>query len=141
VLLGIAKAIMSSHLERFIANVSRFANRFRMTAEEQTLAKPSGDCCLKGYIHGGEARGTWKVISNVETYVSEPPEGKANGHILLYFPDVWGMFNNGFLVMDAFAEAGFRVFGIDYFRGVCFSSLLPVFDPARASAYERIALS
>lgn len=36
---------------------------------------------------------------------------------LLYFPDVWGFFNNGFLVMDAFAQAGYLVLGLDYFRG------------------------
>ncbi|KAI0393230.1 alpha/beta-hydrolase [Xylariaceae sp. FL0594] len=87
-------------------------------AEEHTIAKPSGECCLKGYIHGGEkARGTFETVSNIETYVSEPPAEKANGHVLFYFPDIWGMFNNGLLVMDAFADAGYRVFGIDYFRG------------------------
>lgn len=38
--------------------------------------------------------------------------------VLLYFPDVWGIFTNGNLVMDAFADAGYTVLGIDYFRGV-----------------------
>ena len=82
------------------------------------LAKPSGPCCLKGTIHEGEPRGSWETIAGVETYVSEPPSDKANGHVLLYFPDVWGMFNNGLLVMDAFADAGFVTLGLDYFRGV-----------------------
>lgn len=82
------------------------------------LAKPSGPCCLKGTLHKGEARGRWETITGVETYISEPPAGKANGHVLLYFPDVWGMFANGFLVMDGFADAGFLVLGLDYFRGV-----------------------
>jgi hypothetical protein len=84
----------------------------------QYLAKPSGECCLKGTIHKGEARGRWETIADVETYISTPPEGKANGHVLLYFPDVWGMFPNGLLVMDAFADAGYLVLGLDYFRGV-----------------------
>lgn len=82
------------------------------------LAKPSGECCLKGTIHEGEVRGSWEVIADVETYVSKPPTDKANGHIVLYFPDVWGMFVNGLLVMDAFADAGYLVLGLDYFRGV-----------------------
>lgn len=92
------------------------------TATESTsegyLAKPSGACCLKGTIHEGESKGTWETIAEVETYISRPPEGKANGNILLYFPDVWGMFPNGLLVMDAFADAGYLVLGLDYFRGV-----------------------
>lgn len=82
------------------------------------LARPSGTCCLKGTLHEGEARGTWEIIADVETYVSMPQEGKANGNVLLYFPDVWGMFPNGLLVMDAFADAGYAVLGLDYFRGV-----------------------
>ncbi|KAF2998817.1 hypothetical protein E8E13_001888 [Curvularia kusanoi] len=81
------------------------------------LAKPSGACCLKGTIHKGESRGTWDTIAGVETYITTPPPRKANGHVLLYFPDVWGMFPNGLLVMDAFADAGFHVLGLDYFRG------------------------
>jgi hypothetical protein len=87
-------------------------------SQDEYLAKPSGLCCLKGTIHKGEARGTWETIAGVETYISRPPKGKENGHVLLYFPDVWGMFPNGLLVMDAFADAGFLVLGLDYFRGV-----------------------
>ncbi|KAI3323946.1 hypothetical protein HD806DRAFT_535064 [Xylariaceae sp. AK1471] len=88
-----------------------------MTAEDENLAKTSGDCCLKGYIHGGKTKGSWKVISNADTYISKPLNGKANGNTLLYFPGIWGMFTNGLLAMDAFADAGFHVFGLDYFRG------------------------
>ncbi|KAF2106507.1 Alpha/Beta hydrolase protein [Lophiotrema nucula] len=81
------------------------------------LAKPSGVCCLEGNIHSGSPRGSFADIADVETYISQPAEGKANGNILLYFPDVWGMFPNGLLIMDAFADAGYLVLGIDYFRG------------------------
>lgn len=62
--------------------------------------------------------GKFVTIAQMETYLSEPPEGKANGHILLYFPDVWGMSTNGLLIMDGFADAGFLVLSPDYFRGV-----------------------
>lgn len=59
------------------------------------------------------------MVAGVETYVVKPRVDITNGHILLYFPDVWGMFPNGLLVMDAFADAGYLVLGLDYFRGVC----------------------
>ncbi|KAI1350772.1 hypothetical protein F5Y01DRAFT_325838 [Xylaria sp. FL0043] len=88
-----------------------------MDKPDEYLARPSGQCCLKGTIHEGEARGRWEVIEGLETYIATPPDTQANGHILLYFPDVWGMFPNGFLVMDAFADAGYLTLGIDYFRG------------------------
>jgi hypothetical protein len=83
------------------------------------LAKPSGSCCLKGSLHEGKPRGSFTSVAGVETYISRPEPSQANGHILLYFPDVWGMFTNGLLVMDGFADAGYLVLGLDYFRGVC----------------------
>ena len=89
-----------------------------MSAQDPVIAKPSDTCCTIGTLHEGEPRGRFETIANVETYVTTPPEGKANGHILLYFPDVWGFFNNGFLVMDGFANEGFLTLGLDYFRGV-----------------------
>jgi len=90
-------------------------------SSDRYLAKPSGQCCLKGSIHEGEPRGSMVTIASVETYIAIPPENKANGHIVLYFPDVWGLFKNGLLVMDGFADAGYLVLGLDYFRGVsCF---------------------
>jgi hypothetical protein len=88
------------------------------SSEDQYLAKPSGACCLKGTLHEGKSRGTFIDVVGVDTYISEPPSDKANGHILLYFPDVWGMFPNGLLIMDGFADAGYLVLGLDYFRGV-----------------------
>jgi dienelactone hydrolase len=86
---------------------------------DKEIAKPSAACCLRGKIHEGEPKGKLVEIAEVETYVSEPPSGKANGHVLLYFPDVFGLFINGKLIMDAFADAGYLVLGPDYFRGVC----------------------
>jgi dienelactone hydrolase len=85
-------------------------------AADPVLAKPSGPCCLNGTIHKGEAKGKFVTLSGVETYVGTPKN--PNGHILLYFPDVWGMFPNGLLIMDGFADAGYLVLGMDYFRGV-----------------------
>lgn len=81
------------------------------------LAKPPGDCCIAGNLHEGEPRGTQETVEGIETYVVHPPEGRSNGNIILYFPDVWGFFKNGLLVMDGFADAGYLTIGIDYFRG------------------------
>jgi len=86
------------------------------TKSDPYLAQPSGECCLKGIIHKGESRGSFTTIADVETYVVHPRPNNANGHILLYFPDVYGMFPNGFLVMDGFANCGYTVLGLDYFR-------------------------
>jgi len=83
---------------------------------DPVLAKPSGLCCLEGTIHKGESRGQYVEVAGVETYISKPQT--PNGNILLYFPDVWGMFPNGLLIMDGFADAGYLVLGLDYFRGV-----------------------
>jgi len=106
---------------------------------ESFLAKASGACCLKGTLHEGTPRGSWLTIAGVDTYIVEPAQEKKNGHVLMYFPDVrddhnlsrrtrpadpnlryaqvWGMFNNGMLVMDGYADAGYLVLGLDYFRG------------------------
>lgn len=84
--------------------------------EDHVLAEAPGECCLKGNIHEGESRGKLVTVASIETYLSEPT--RPNGHILLYFPDVWGLFPNGLLIMDGFADAGYLVLGLDYFRGV-----------------------
>lgn len=81
------------------------------------LAKPSGDCCLTGHLHTGDPRGKFQSMAGVDTYVTYPPESKANGHIILYYADVFGMFTNGLLVMDSFADAGYLTVGLDYFKG------------------------
>jgi hypothetical protein len=94
------------------------------TTTDGYLAKPSGACCLKGTLHKGEARGQWETMADVDTYISTPTQDRSNGHVLLYFPDVWGMFPNGLLVMDAFADAGYTVLGLDYFRGVSYPLIL-----------------
>ncbi|KAL4869010.1 hypothetical protein BDV12DRAFT_185566 [Aspergillus spectabilis] len=80
------------------------------------LAKPPATCCMQGTLHSGTPRGQFKHIAGVKTYITHP-QNDPNGHVLLYFPDIWGMFTNGLLVMDAFADAGYTVIGLDYFRG------------------------
>lgn len=89
-----------------------------MTDADGYLAKPSGQCCLKGSLHDGEPRGKYEEIAGVNTYISSPSRETDNGNVVLYFPDVYGFFTNGLLVMDGFADAGYTVIGLDYFRGV-----------------------
>lgn len=91
------------------------------TAEpaSEYIAKPPGPCCWAGTIHKGTPRGAMEDILDVPTYVTKPSKDAANGHVVLYFPDVWGMSNNAQLLMDGFADAGYLTLGMDYFRGVC----------------------
>jgi hypothetical protein len=93
-------------------------------SDDEYLAKPPGPCCLSGFIHEGDPRGSISQIAYIDTYVVHPKPNSSNNHILLYFPDVYGLFTNGLLVMDSFAEAGYTVLGLDYFRGVCCLFLL-----------------
>jgi hypothetical protein len=99
----------------------RWAMQLNQMAEQSDyLAQPSGQCCQKGHlhVHEGEPRGEHMTIAGVDTYIARPSAKLANRHILLYFPDVWGFFHNGFLIMDGFADAGYLTLGLDYFRGV-----------------------
>lgn len=86
--------------------------------QDTYLAQPASSSCWLGTIHEGTPRGNLETILDVPTYVSKPTPERANGHIVLYFPDVWGMSTNAQLLMDAFADAGFLTLGMDYFRGV-----------------------
>ena len=106
-----------THLARLI-NQLKMPSNSHQPAEPGWLAKPSGACCLKGHLHAGSPQGSFEQLADMETYVSQPPEGKANGHVVLYYPDVFGFFTNGLLVMDTFAEAGYLTLGIEYFQGV-----------------------
>jgi hypothetical protein len=88
------------------------------------LAIPPGDHCLSGNLHTGDTRGKTEIIEEAPTYITSPHPGKGNGNILFYYPDVHGFYNNALLLMDAFADAGYTVFGIDYFRDVTVSGNL-----------------
>lgn len=82
------------------------------------LAKPCGTCCVKGVIHDGVPRGKLEDVLGIETYVTKPHEDKANGNILLYFADIFGMGTTNTLIMDSYAFAGYLVLGLDYFQKV-----------------------
>ncbi|KIH93151.1 dienelactone hydrolase [Sporothrix brasiliensis 5110] len=89
-----------------------------MAHPHEYLAQPPSQCCFTGSIHAGTPQGVEEELAGVQTYVARPPTGVAgNGHVVFYFPDVWGLSNNAKLLMDGFAAAGFTALGIDYFRG------------------------
>ncbi|KAI6441078.1 hypothetical protein MCOR07_007464 [Pyricularia oryzae] len=99
---------------------------------EKVLAKPTDLCCIQGgAIHTGEATGTVEQIEGVDTYIARPPPEKANGNVLLFFPDAFGMHLKSFLMMDAFAQRGYLTLGVDYFLGdgVGKHSSTPLADP------------
>jgi hypothetical protein len=98
------------------------------------LAKPSGACCIEGSIHKGNPRGSYIQVAGVETYIVKPSPENSNGNILLYYPDVWGMFTNGLLIMDGFADAGYLTIGLDYFRGVSVVPTLIVAETTNVTA-------
>jgi hypothetical protein len=57
-----------------------------MTDADGYIAKPSGECCLKGSLHDGDPRGKYQTVHGVNTYISSPSADKDNGNIVLYFP-------------------------------------------------------
>ncbi|KAJ0278534.1 hypothetical protein CBS470a_009708, partial [Colletotrichum nupharicola] len=87
--------------------------------DQEYLAKPPGPCCFTGTIHDGNPAGKVEDIIEVPTYVVRPADmgSSPNGHVVLYFPDVWGLSVNAKLLMDGFAFAGYTALGMDYFRG------------------------
>ena len=108
------------------------------------LAQPASSSCWLGTIHNGTPRGNLETVLDVPTYVSRPTPEKAKGHIVLYFPDVWGMSINAQLLMDGFADAGFLTLGMDYFRGVRMNqrgdASPSLFQKIAATCIERILM-
>ncbi|KAI4718767.1 dienelactone hydrolase [Aureobasidium sp. EXF-10727] len=98
---------------------------------DQVLAKPADLCCLKGSFHSGEPQGKTEQIDGVETYVATPDLKTANGNVLLYFPDAFGLHTNSYLLMDAFASCGYLTLGVDYFLADAVSkhTMTPLNDP------------
>ena len=85
---------------------------------DPVLAKPADLCCLKGDFHKGEPTGKTIQIEGVDTYVATPDSKVANGNVLLFFPDAFGLHINSMLMMDAYAACGYLTPGVDYFLGV-----------------------
>lgn len=86
-------------------------------AADEYLAKPPTLCCALGSIHAGTPTGTEQQVAGIRTYVARPAAADGNGHVVFYFPDVWGLSTNARLVMDGLSAAGYTALGMDYFCG------------------------
>lgn len=76
---------MSAKQSEQVEKTSEFVSGTNTNAEERggkEIAKPSAACCLTGTIHEGKPRGKTTTVAETETYVVQPPEGKANGHVV-----------------------------------------------------------
>lgn len=87
---------------------------------DPVLAKPTSACCITdGSSYRSDDSGSnLQQIGGIETYVSQPEASNANGNILLFFPDAFGLCAKNYLFMDKFAALGYLVLGVDYFMGV-----------------------
>ncbi|GJC89294.1 protein AIM2 [Colletotrichum liriopes] len=92
-----------------------------LTRQARISCPAPGPCCWTGTLHEGSPRGDVEDILDAPTYIVRPSDVKhsppANGHVVLYFPDVWGLSVNARCIMDGFASAGYTALGMDYFRG------------------------
>ncbi|KAH8744836.1 hypothetical protein F5883DRAFT_439543, partial [Diaporthe sp. PMI_573] len=86
-------------------------------ADQPYLAKPPDNCYIAGNLHAGKPRGAQKIIEGIDPYIIYLLAGKLNRNIVLYFPNIWGLFKNGLLVIDSFADAKYLIIGLNYFRG------------------------
>ncbi|CAD0111444.1 unnamed protein product, partial [Aureobasidium uvarum] len=100
-------------------------------SSDQVLAKPADLCCLKGSFYSGEPQGRTEQINGIDTYIATPDPKTANGNVLLYFPDAFGLHTNSHLLMDAYASCGYLTLGVDYFLGDAVSkyTMTPLNDP------------
>ncbi|EFQ35745.1 dienelactone hydrolase [Colletotrichum graminicola] len=98
---------------------------------DPVLAKPADLCCLRGDFHNGEPTGNIIQIEGVDSYVAKPDPKVANGNVLLFFPDAFGLHINSKLMMDAYAACGYLTLGVDYFLGdaVTKYTVSPLTDP------------
>ncbi|KHN97475.1 dienelactone hydrolase family protein [Metarhizium album ARSEF 1941] len=75
--------------------------------------------CFRGQIHKGPTKGNVIKLYGLDTYVSEPPNGKAPRGIVVIIPDAFGWeFPNNRILADNYAEKGdFKVYLPDFMNG------------------------
>ncbi|KAH7926966.1 alpha/beta-hydrolase [Leucogyrophana mollusca] len=74
--------------------------------------------CFKGVRHEGVPEGKLETIGGVTCYVGTPSGEYAKDTVLLFLTDVFGVeFLNNQLLVDGFAENGFKVICPDLFKG------------------------
>ena len=75
--------------------------------------------CFKGNVHEGTPNGSLTKVHGLDTYVSEPAEGKPVKGIVIIIPDAFGVeFINNKLLADNLAEKGdYKVYLPDFMKG------------------------
>ncbi|KAK7047551.1 hypothetical protein VNI00_006319 [Paramarasmius palmivorus] len=74
--------------------------------------------CVKGVVHEGTPTGTWEKIGGVDCYVATPTSDYPKDKVVLYLADVFGpQLVNAQLLVDSFAENGFKTIAPDYLNG------------------------
>jgi hypothetical protein len=81
--------------------------------------------CFNGHVHDGTPRGKVVQLHSLDTYVSEPTNGKTVKGIIVIIPDAFGwVFVNNRLLADHFAEKGnYRVYLPDFMKGKTLQTL------------------
>ncbi|KAN0090033.1 alpha/beta-hydrolase [Hyaloscypha variabilis] len=75
--------------------------------------------CFKGTVHEGQPQGRVIKLHGLDTYVSEPTNGRAVKGIIVVIPDAFGwVFVNNKLLADHYADKGdYRVYLPDFMAG------------------------
>ncbi|KAM6496770.1 dienelactone hydrolase endo-1,3,1,4-beta-D-glucanase [Amanita muscaria] len=85
------------------------------------------DNCVKGVRHEGTAAGKWEKIGGVNCYVGTPEGDYAKDKVVLFLPDIFGaQLINSQLLVDDFANNGFKTIAPDYLNG----------DPVSPDAFD-----
>ncbi|KAF8677884.1 hypothetical protein AX14_004748 [Amanita brunnescens Koide BX004] len=73
--------------------------------------------CVKGVRHEGTPSGKFEKIAGVDCYIATPTGDYAQDKVLLYLPDALGLHINAHLLVDDFANNGFKTISLDYYNG------------------------
>ncbi|KAG8157629.1 hypothetical protein KVR01_012671 [Diaporthe batatas] len=75
--------------------------------------------CFSGTEHSGTPRGKVVKLHGLDTYVTEPPEGRPAKGIIVYIPDAFGIdFINNKILADIYAAKGdYKVYLPDFMLG------------------------
>ncbi|KAL2204833.1 alpha/beta-hydrolase [Sarocladium strictum] len=89
---------------------------------------PPADCCVVGVKHEGSPTGKpVRVAGRWDAYYSSPSGAEAHHDVvLIYLPDILGIWQNSQLMADQFAMNGYHTLVIDLYNG----DALPLNKPA-----------
>lgn len=75
--------------------------------------------CFTGHVHEGTPRGIVMKVQGLDTYVTNPTDGRPVKAIIVIIPDAYGWeFVNNRLLADHYAEKGdYRVYLPEFMNG------------------------